>query len=103
MRENMPGDVARAETQTAPPAAAPSARADSREKSAAAGAQPAEPQAAPAPRVLGRAGIEPPERWLERIVQLRKEGKHEDADKQLAEFRKRYPDYKVPQAALKPS
>ena len=45
---------------------------------------------------------EPPERWLERIIELRREGKQEEADKQLAAFRARYPDYKLPAAALKP-
>ena len=47
-----------------------------------------------------QAQAETPERWLERIVQLRKEGRTEEAAKQLAEFRKRYPDYKIPEAAL---
>jgi len=36
-----------------------------------------------------------PERWLEQIAELRKEGKHDDADKLLAEFRKTYPDYRI--------
>jgi len=36
-----------------------------------------------------------PERWLEDIAELRKEGKHDDADKLLAEFRKTYPDYRI--------
>ena len=44
---------------------------------------------------------EPPERWLERIVQLRKEGKHEEADKLLAEFKRRYPDYRIPENVLR--
>jgi hypothetical protein len=35
-----------------------------------------------------------PERWLEQIAQLRAQGKHEEADKALAEFRKHYPDYR---------
>ena len=39
--------------------------------------------------------VETPEAWLERIATLRKEGKHEEADKALAEFRKRYPDYRL--------
>jgi hypothetical protein len=39
--------------------------------------------------------VETPEAWLERIAALRKEGKHEEADKALAEFRKRYPDYRL--------
>lgn len=42
---------------------------------------------------------EEPERWLEHIAQLRKEGRHEEADKALAEFRRRYPDYRVPESA----
>jgi hypothetical protein len=50
-------------------------------------------------RVAGTA--EPPQRWLERILELRKQGKHEEAEKQLAEFRRSYPDYKLPEAALK--
>ena len=70
----------------------PEARADSAPR----------PMAAPAARArMAEQAAETPERWLERIVQLRKEGRHEEAEKQLAEFRKRYPDYKVPEAALK--
>jgi hypothetical protein len=36
-----------------------------------------------------------PERWLETIAELRRDGRHEDADKMLAEFRRQYPDYKL--------
>jgi len=42
--------------------------------------------------------LETPERWLERIVRLRREGKHEEADRSYAEFRKRYPDYPIPES-----
>jgi len=62
------------------------------------------PEAARADRALGKVreqATEPPEKWLERIAALRKEGKHEEADKALEEFRKRYPDYKIPESALK--
>jgi hypothetical protein len=38
---------------------------------------------------------ETPEKALERIAELRKAGKHDEADKALAEFRKRYPDFKL--------
>jgi hypothetical protein len=41
------------------------------------------------------AASETPERWLERIVELRKAGRHDEADRALAEFRERYPDYRV--------
>jgi hypothetical protein len=43
---------------------------------------------------------EPPEKWLERIAQLRQQGRHDEADKALAEFRKRYPGYRIPEAML---
>lgn len=35
---------------------------------------------------------------LERIAKLRTEGRHEEADKALAEFRKQHPDYRIPEA-----
>lgn len=38
----------------------------------------------------------PPEKWLERIDELRRQGKLEEAKTSLAEFRKRYPDYELP-------
>jgi hypothetical protein len=41
-----------------------------------------------------------PERDLERIADLRAQGRHEDADKALAEFRKRYPEFRIPAAML---
>ena len=44
---------------------------------------------------------QPPEKWLETIAELRKNGQHEEADKLLEEFRKRFPDYKVPESALR--
>ena len=39
-----------------------------------------------------------PDKWLERIEELRKQGKLEEAKASLAEFRKRYPDYRLPDA-----
>jgi len=43
---------------------------------------------------------ETPDRELERIADLRKQGRHDEADKALAEFRKRHPDFKIPAAML---
>ena len=43
---------------------------------------------------------ETPEKWLERIATLRAEGRHEDADKALAEFRQRHPDYRIAEPML---
>jgi hypothetical protein len=57
-----------------------------------------------APRAAGVMGkLEsdtdlPPEKWLERIEELRKQGKVEEAKANLAEFRKRFPNYKLPDA-----
>ena len=48
----------------------------------------------------GAAGMEAPEAWLERIARLRREGRHEEADKALAEFRQRHPDFKIPPPLL---
>jgi hypothetical protein len=62
------------------------------------------PQAKPAPDLnvgAATAGmmasriVVRPEQLLEQIAELRKQGKHEEADKALAEFRKQYPDYRL--------
>jgi len=42
----------------------------------------------------------PPDKWLERIEDLRRQGRLEEAKTSLGVFRKRYPDYELP-AALK--
>ena len=44
-----------------------------------------------------RALADSPERELERIAALRAQGRHDEADRALAEFRKRYSDYKIPE------
>ena len=67
------------------------------------------PAPAPAPSIsqYSRQGAavrgavqESPERWLERIAQLRKDGKHDEADKALAEFRKRHSEFRIPPEML---
>lgn len=45
----------------------------------------------------GEPGLRP-EDWLERVRKLKQEGKQEEARKELAAFKKRYPDYPVPAA-----
>src|SRR5439155_16652793 len=44
---------------------------------------------------------EAPERILERIAELRRQGKQDEADKALAEFRRRYPDDRITAEMLK--
>ena len=39
-----------------------------------------------------------PARELERVAQLRAEGKHAEADRALEEFRRLHPDYRIPEA-----
>ena len=48
-----------------------------------------------AARVASASVESDPEAQLERIARLRAAGQHEEADKALAEFRKRYPDYRL--------
>lgn len=38
---------------------------------------------------------ENPERWLERIAELRSRGRHAEADRELVAFRKAYPNYQL--------
>jgi hypothetical protein len=42
------------------------------------------------------------EDWLEKIIKLRKAGRHEEADAELKRFRERYPQVQVPVDALAP-
>ncbi len=83
-----------------PAAPAPSSRvADAVQEQRSADAPPESRvrSAAEAPaRLLGQvAKAESPEAALERIAELRRQGKHDEADKALAEFRRRYPDYRI--------
>lgn len=60
---------------------------------APAAAPPAIPRTAPVLR-----DHESPERLIERIVELRNQDRHEEADKALAEFKRRHPDYAIPES-----
>jgi hypothetical protein len=42
---------------------------------------------------------QPPEKWLERIEQLRREDRDGDADELLGEFRQRFPAHPAAQQA----
>lgn len=115
----------RAERESAPPAAVPQAagRAQSetgalrRERPSAAAPKPAAPAAPGAGRPKFDDGLdstaadaasrdgrplwlslerEPPRKWLERIAELRRQGKTEEAEEVLAEFKRRFPDHSLP-------
>lgn len=42
-----------------------------------------------------------PARWMERVIAFRDAGRDDDADRELKRLRERYPDFKVPPAALR--
>lgn len=53
--------------------------------------------AAPAKSALWQnLAKEPPEKWLQRIAELRRDGKGAEADALLAEYRRRFPDARLP-------
>ena len=62
-------------------------------------------RSAPSPRsttapMAAQIAADTPEKELERIAELRAQGRDEEADKALAEFRKRYADYRIPEEML---
>jgi len=79
-----------------PPAAAADAMRDA-PASSAAGAFAPSPMRSEVAAKLAKPELTP-QAWLARIAELRKEGRRREADESLTEFRKRYPDYKIPEA-----
>ena len=79
------------ESNVASPAAA-AAPAPARLKREALAAQ------APAGVAADAQAVDEPTRELEAIAKLRVEGRHEEADKALGEFRRKRPDYRIPDA-----
>ena len=89
------------ESVPAAPAAQPQAERQESRRQERAPAPAAAPARAPAAADAADAAQESPERVLERIAALREQGRHEEADKALAEFRRRYPDHKVPEDLIR--
>lgn len=103
-----PGEVGKTATPAQPGTAAAPASAPPPAPSAAGNVMRApasdaklrESAARPAARAgrLSRQSVEAsPERWLEQIAELRREGRDDEADRQLAEFHRRFPDYRIPE------
>jgi len=68
--------------------------------SAAKPAAPAALAAGPVKSVLWQDLLkEPPEKWLQRIAELRRAGQTADAEALVAEFRRRFPDQRLPEDA----
>lgn len=104
----------RPQAEAAPPALAP---AFTPPHQAAAAASASRPMAAPAPapgradraersaqtgQVAGRLIERSPEQWLAEIRKLKVEGRTAEAEASLAEFRKRYPEYRLPEDLKQP-
>lgn len=49
------------------------------------------------PPAMAATARETPEQQLERIARLRGEGRHEEADRALEQFRRTHPDYRIPE------
>ena len=49
-------------------------------------------------KMLAKIEMEPPEKILERIASLRREGRAKEADDLYAEFKRRFPRYEIPDA-----
>ncbi len=55
------------------------------------------PMAAPAAGFAAEPKDLSPEEWLKHIAELKKQGRHKEAEESLKEFKKRYPDYPYPE------
>ena len=60
----------------------------------------AAPAANPVPAESKAQANESPEAWLRRLAELKQQGKPKEFEESLAEFRKRYPAYRVPESLL---
>ena len=56
---------------------------------------------APAAESAGKTAADTPEQEFERIAQLRREGRNDEADKAFLEFRRRYPDFRITEEMLR--
>ena len=84
-------------SQSAPAAPAPAAVPEASGRRDAATEKREEAPAIAAASGLAKAS---PEQWLQGIADLRRQGRHEEADKALAEFRRSHPDYRISEAML---
>jgi hypothetical protein len=87
-----------ARVAAAPAAAAPAAPQRRAMADSGARAELAERSKARDAIALGKIGTTPetPEQWLERIARLRAAGQAREADESYAEFKRLYPDYRIP-------
>jgi hypothetical protein len=100
-RRGPEAEHARPQAPAAAMTAPPAERAEAAPDRASAEAADARLAAKPAPRQFNlerQYEHEPPQKWLERIAELRREGRQAEADELLEAFRKRFPDHPLPEA-----
>jgi len=90
--EAPPASMAAARPERAPPRPEAGVRLEPRAQQAA----PLRAEADLAGALTRQYADQPPEKWGEKIVELRREGRVEEAEALLAEFRRRFPDYRIP-------
>ncbi len=91
----------RAAERAAPPVAESTAGAAAMRSAPATARANASAESAARPALSGTLERSP-EQWLEEIRQLRREGRAAEAEARLAEFRKRYPQFLLPQDLKQP-
>ena len=97
----VPPRLQREAAPAAAPAAAPEEKREASPSADSLQAAPAARASAPAANLSSmkaRADIEDPKAELERIAKLRAEGKDEEADRALEDFRRRHPGYRMDDA-----
>lgn len=57
----------------------------------------ASPLPAAAPPAAVKEANEPPDAWMKRILELKQQGKMREVEEELAKFRKRYPEFMLPE------
>jgi hypothetical protein len=98
-QEEQTGAPSRALARAAPAAAPEAARVEGqamRRERAAASVGVAGDAVSPAAALVRELETQPPEKWLDKILGLRQQGRAREADELLAEFRKRHPNHPVP-------
>jgi hypothetical protein len=91
-----PAEDAAAVERQAAPAVAPPAAKPLADRSRAAQARKESATGETRPVVWQGYENEPPQKWLDRIAELRRTGRASDAEAMLAEFRRRFPAHPVP-------
>jgi hypothetical protein len=91
-----------AERYRAEPASQATAAKAARESSLAVDSAPGLGAAAAKPAAARTAAPRSPESWFDAIRRLLREGRNQEAAAQLAEFRKAYPDYDLPEDLARP-